>query len=78
LITTEAMVAERPKKHGGASAMLGGGMGGMAYPAAVDAKNEARDFARAFCIFAGAAFQVQPEPILGQMAIALPITPHTS
>src|SRR5688572_1598983 len=30
LITTEAMVAERPKKEGGAPAMPGGGMGGMA------------------------------------------------
>ncbi len=29
LITTEAMVAERPKKDGGAAAMPGGGMGGM-------------------------------------------------
>src|SRR5580700_10175077 len=29
LITTEAMVAERPKKDGGAPAMPGGGMGGM-------------------------------------------------
>jgi chaperonin GroEL len=29
LITTEAMVAERPKKHGSAPAMPGGGMGGM-------------------------------------------------
>jgi len=29
LITTEAMVAERPKKDGGASGMPGGGMGGM-------------------------------------------------
>src|SRR5271155_3539264 len=29
LITTEAMVAERPKKDSGAPAMLGGGMGGM-------------------------------------------------
>jgi chaperonin GroEL len=31
LITTEAMVAERPKKDGGAPAMPGGGMGGMDY-----------------------------------------------
>src|SRR5712672_2869191 len=31
LITTEAMVAERPKKDSGAPAMLGGGMGGMDY-----------------------------------------------
>src|SRR5712671_6690277 len=31
LITTEAMVAERPKKDGGAAAMPGGGMGGMDY-----------------------------------------------
>ena len=31
LITTEAMVAERPKKESGASAMPGGGMGGMDY-----------------------------------------------
>ena len=29
LITTEAMVAELPKKNGGAPAMPGGGMGGM-------------------------------------------------
>src|SRR5580700_11289352 len=29
LITTEAMVAERPRKESGASAMPGGGMGGM-------------------------------------------------
>jgi chaperonin GroEL len=29
LITTEAMVAERPKKDAGAPAMPGGGMGGM-------------------------------------------------
>src|ERR1700678_2988159 len=29
LITTEAMVAERPKKDGGATGMPGGGMGGM-------------------------------------------------
>ena len=29
LITTEAMVAERPKKDSGAPAMGGGGMGGM-------------------------------------------------
>jgi chaperonin GroEL (HSP60 family) len=29
LITTEAMVTERPKKDGGAPAMPGGGMGGM-------------------------------------------------
>jgi chaperonin GroEL len=29
LITTEAMVAERPKKEGGAPGMPGGGMGGM-------------------------------------------------
>jgi chaperonin GroEL len=29
LITTEAMVAERPKKDSGATAMPGGGMGGM-------------------------------------------------
>jgi chaperonin GroEL len=29
LITTEAMVAERPKKEGGATGMPGGGMGGM-------------------------------------------------
>ena len=31
LITTEAMVAERPKKDSGAPAMPGGGMGGMEY-----------------------------------------------
>ena len=31
LITTEAMVAERPKKESGAPAMPGGGMGGMDY-----------------------------------------------
>ena len=31
LITTEAMVAERPKKDGGVPAMPGGGMGGMDY-----------------------------------------------
>jgi chaperonin GroEL len=31
LITTEAMVAERPKKDGGTPAMPGGGMGGMDY-----------------------------------------------
>jgi len=31
LITTEAMVAERPSKDGGAPAMPGGGMGGMDY-----------------------------------------------
>jgi len=31
LITTEAMVAERPKKETGAPAMPGGGMGGMDY-----------------------------------------------
>jgi chaperonin GroEL len=31
LITTEAMVAEVPKKQGGTSAMPGGGMGGMDY-----------------------------------------------
>ena len=31
LITTEAMVAERPKKESGATAMPGGGMGGMDY-----------------------------------------------
>jgi chaperonin GroEL len=31
LITTEAMVAERPKKEAGAPAMPGGGMGGMDY-----------------------------------------------
>jgi chaperonin GroEL len=31
LITTEVMVAERPKKDGGAPAMPGGGMGGMDY-----------------------------------------------
>src|SRR6202158_5493880 len=31
LITTEAMVAERPKKDNGAPAMPGGGMGGMDY-----------------------------------------------
>ena len=29
LITTEAMVAERPKKEAGAPGMPGGGMGGM-------------------------------------------------
>ncbi len=29
LITTEAMVAERPKKDGGMPAMPGGGMGGL-------------------------------------------------
>jgi len=29
--TTEAMVAEMPKKQGGAPAMPGGGMGGMDY-----------------------------------------------
>ena len=29
LITTEAMVAERPKKESGSPAMPGGGMGGM-------------------------------------------------
>jgi chaperonin GroEL len=29
LITTEAMVAERPKKENAAPAMPGGGMGGM-------------------------------------------------
>ena len=29
MITTEAMVAERPKKDGGMPAMPGGGMGGM-------------------------------------------------
>jgi chaperonin GroEL len=29
LITTEAMVAERPKQDGDAPAMPGGGMGGM-------------------------------------------------
>ena len=29
LITTEAMVADRPKKDSGSSAMPGGGMGGM-------------------------------------------------
>jgi chaperonin GroEL len=29
LITTEAMVAEKPKKDSGAPAMPGGGMGGM-------------------------------------------------
>jgi chaperonin GroEL len=31
LITTEAMVAERPKKDSGTPAMPGGGMGGMDY-----------------------------------------------
>src|SRR5271170_2287596 len=31
LITTEAMIAERPKKDGGVPAMPGGGMGGMDY-----------------------------------------------
>ncbi len=31
LITTEAMVAERPKKDSGVPAMPGGGMGGMDY-----------------------------------------------
>ena len=31
LITTEAMVAERPKKDSGPPAMPGGGMGGMDY-----------------------------------------------
>ena len=31
LVTTEAMVAERPKKDSGSSAMPGGGMGGMDY-----------------------------------------------
>jgi hypothetical protein len=31
LITTEAMVAERPKKDSGAPAMPAGGMGGMDY-----------------------------------------------
>src|SRR5208283_4254308 len=31
LITTEAMVAERPKKEAAAPAMPGGGMGGMDY-----------------------------------------------
>ena len=31
LITTEAMVAERPRKDSGAPAMPGGGMGGMDY-----------------------------------------------
>jgi chaperonin GroEL len=31
LITTEAMVAERPKKETAAPAMPGGGMGGMDY-----------------------------------------------
>ena len=31
LITTEAVVAERPKKESGAPAMPGGGMGGMDY-----------------------------------------------
>jgi chaperonin GroEL len=31
LITTEAMVAERPKKDNGIPAMPGGGMGGMDY-----------------------------------------------
>ena len=31
LITTEAMVAEKPKKESGAPAMPGGGMGGMDY-----------------------------------------------
>jgi chaperonin GroEL len=31
LITTEAMVAEKPKKDAGMSAMPGGGMGGMDY-----------------------------------------------
>jgi chaperonin GroEL len=31
LVTTEAMVAERPKKDSGAPAMPGGGMGGMDY-----------------------------------------------
>ncbi len=31
LITTEAMVAERPKKDSWAPAMAGGGMGGMDY-----------------------------------------------
>jgi chaperonin GroEL len=29
LITTKAMVAERPKKDSGTTGMLGGGMGGM-------------------------------------------------
>ena len=31
LVTTEAMVAERPKKDSGSPAMPGGGMGGMDY-----------------------------------------------
>ena len=31
LITTEAMVAERPKKDNGSPAMPGGGMGGVDY-----------------------------------------------
>ena len=31
LVTTEAMIAERPKKDGGMPAMPGGGMGGMDY-----------------------------------------------
>ena len=31
LVTTEAMIAERPKKEGGMPAMPGGGMGGMDY-----------------------------------------------
>jgi chaperonin GroEL len=31
LITTEAMIAERPKKEAGHPPMPGGGMGGMDY-----------------------------------------------
>ena len=31
LITTEAMIAELPKKEGGHAGMPGGGMGGMDY-----------------------------------------------
>jgi chaperonin GroEL len=31
LVTTEAMVAERPRKDSGSPAMPGGGMGGMDY-----------------------------------------------
>ena len=49
LITTEAMVAERPKKESGAPGMPGGGMGGMAtIKPTLKRNDEGPEFFRAF------------------------------
>jgi hypothetical protein len=72
LITTEAMVAEVPKKEPAAPAMPGGGMGGMdlSFPKIISARTD--DAARTEWAWR------QWSPIAGPLAVAAHLCPATS